>query len=216
MREAVLSCETPVFLIHKIMMKRTFCLSLLLALSAGFALTQHPDNNVNEGAKLFAQSCSACHGDTGKGGRGSDLTSGQWKFGASDDELVSNIRNGIAGTQMPAIKLSETDARKVVAYLRRLSGSGAGKERNAAKGSAAAGLGLFFSAAQCSQCHSFNGRGGTLAADLTNLRAQQSVSKIEQLMRQPIRMIEARMKAGATVRGVLKGEDTFWLRLFDD
>jgi PQQ-dependent dehydrogenase (methanol/ethanol family) len=201
------------------MTKRILFLSLLLALCAGFALTQHPadTNDVIEGARLFSQNCSACHGETGKGGRASDLTSGQWKFGSSDDDLVRNILKGIAGTQMPAIKLSEADARKVVAYVRRLSGTdGAGKERSAAKGAAAAGLGLFFSAAQCSQCHSFGGRGGMLAADLTNIRAEQSVSKIEQLMRQPIKMIEARLKSGATVRGVVKGEDTFWWRVRDE
>ena len=95
---------------------------LLLAVCASFALTQHPDATLNEGAKLFAQNCSACHGDTAKGGRAPDLTSGQWKHGGTDEDLIRNIVKGIPGTQMPAIPLPEADARKIITFLRSLSG----------------------------------------------------------------------------------------------
>src|SRR4029453_14478789 len=105
---------------------RRWCSAIfLLALCANMALTQHPNNtpdqqSVNEGARLFAQNCSACHGDNAKGGRGPDLTSGQWEHGGSDDEIVRNTINGIPGTQMPATPLSEAEARKIVAFLRSL------------------------------------------------------------------------------------------------
>src|SRR5688500_8479760 len=80
--------------------------------------SQHPE--LAQGANLFVEKCSACHGDTAKGGRGPDLTTGQWKHGATDAELVRNITKGISGTQMPPIPMSETDARMIVAYLRSL------------------------------------------------------------------------------------------------
>ena len=85
----------------------------------GLVAQQHPSESVaSRGRELFVRSCSACHGDTGKGGRGPDLTTGEWKHGGSDDEIARNIVRGIAGTQMPAIAMPEADARAIVAYLR--------------------------------------------------------------------------------------------------
>ena len=109
-------------------MKRLGFALLLLLVCCGLALTQHPQQTgqnsvaIKEGAKLFAQNCSACHGDTGKGGRAPDLTSGQWKHGGTDEDLIRNIVKGIPGTQMPAIALTETEAKQVIAFLRTLSG----------------------------------------------------------------------------------------------
>ena len=65
------------------------------------ALAQHPEA-VREGRQLFLRNCSACHGDTGKGGRAPDLTTGEWKHGGTTEDLVRNIVKGIPGTQMPA------------------------------------------------------------------------------------------------------------------
>src|SRR6476661_3287794 len=83
--------------------------------------SQHPD--VTQGATLFVEKCSACHGDTAKGGRGPDLTSGEWKHGSSDVDLMRNIISGIPGTQMPAISMSESDARLIVGFLRSAASS---------------------------------------------------------------------------------------------
>src|SRR5262245_6678979 len=102
---------------------------------------QHPD--ITRGASVFVEKCSACHGDTGKGGRGPDLTTGQWKHGATDAELVRNIVKGIPGTQMPPIPMSDVDARTVVAYLRSLIGLG---KSDPVLGDPDAGRQLFFGA----------------------------------------------------------------------
>lgn len=184
----------------------------LLTLCASLALTQHPDNNVNEGARLFAQNCSACHGDTAKGGRGPDLTSGQWKHGSTDEDLIRNTIKGIPGTQMPAIPLSEADARKVVAFLRSLASKAT---EPGTTGNIEAGRRLFFGTAKCSTCHLFGGRGDILGADLTEIRARQRLPQIAQNMQAPIRLIAAQAASGTPVRGVPKGEDTFTLRLMD-
>ncbi|MDX2040849.1 MAG: PQQ-dependent dehydrogenase, methanol/ethanol family [Acidobacteriota bacterium] len=193
---------------------KRLCVSFfVLAASAGLALTQHPENTIAEGAKLFAQNCSACHGDTGKGGRAPDLTSGQWKHGSTDEELLRNITKGIPGTQMPAIALKEADARKVIAFLRSLSGAA---QTDLATGNADAGRQLFFGAAKCSSCHMFGGRGDILAADLTDVRSRHQLPQLAKRMQAPIKQIEARLASGAVVRGVQKGEDTFTLRLMDE
>lgn len=195
-------------------MKR-FCSSLfLLAVCAGIALTQHPDNeSIKEGAKLFAQNCSTCHGDTAKGGRGPDLTSGQWKHGGSDEEIVRNTIKGIPGTQMPAIALPEADARKIVLFLRSLSGKASQEE---IAGNVDAGRQVFFGASKCSACHMFGGRGDIYGTDLTDVRGRLRPSEIAKKMQAPIRITEARLKSGAIVRGIKKGEDTFTLRLMDE
>ena len=181
---------------------------LFITICASFAFTQHPDDAVNEGAKLFAQNCSACHGDTAKGGRGSDLTSGQWKHGGSDEEIIRNTMKGIPGTQMPAFPLSETDARKIVAFLRSLSGKAVDPEIT---GNITAGRQLFFGAAKCSSCHMYGGRGDILGADLTDVRSRQRLPQIAKSMQAPIKYVSA-----GNLRGVLKGEDTFTLRLMDE
>src|SRR5215213_168948 len=94
-------------------MNSEMCLKNLLLcsilLSATRLWSQHPETS--QGKSLFVQKCSACHGDTAKGGRGPDLTSGEWKHGSADADLIRNITKGIPGTQMPAISMSEADAR---------------------------------------------------------------------------------------------------------
>ena len=199
-------------------MKRCLFSLFFFFVSANIALTQHPenpvaDNNVNEGAKLFAQNCSACHGDTAKGGRAPALTSGQWKHGGTDEDLLRNIVKGIPGTQMPAIPLPEADARKIVAFLRSLSGKAKAGE---VTGNIEAGRQLFFGAAKCSTCHMFGGRGDILGADLTDVRSRQRSAEIAKQMQAPIKFVEARLASGATVFGIKKSEDTFTLHLMDE
>src|SRR5437899_331724 len=58
---------------------------------------------VAQGGALFQTHCSYCHGARGEGGRGVDLTSGQYRRGGSDANLFSTVRNGIPGTEMPAV-----------------------------------------------------------------------------------------------------------------
>ena len=181
---------------------------LFITICASFAFTQHPDTAVNEGAKLFAQNCSACHGDTAKGGRGSDLTTGQWKHGGSDEEIIRNTMKGIPGTQMPAFPLSENDARKIVAFLRSLSGKTVDPEIT---GNIAAGRQLFFGSAKCSMCHMYGGRGDILGADLTDVRSRERLPQIAKNMQALIKFVQA-----GTVRGIQKSEDTFTLRLMDE
>lgn len=179
-------------------------LALFLAASAVVALGQHPET-IREGRQLFVRNCSACHGDTAKGGRGPDLTTGEWKHGGSMDDLVRNITKGIAGTQMPPIPMADSEARSIATFLLSL----ASKPEERPTGDEARGRTLFFGTAKCAQCHMFAGRGGILGADLTNARGRFKVSALVAKMAEPIAMVDA------GVRGVAKGEDTFTLQLMD-
>ena len=175
---------------------------LITALCTTYAFAQHPEA-VRAGQKLFVSNCSACHGDTAKGGRGPDLTSGDWKHGGTEADLVQNIVKGIPGTQMPAIPMPDADARAVAAYLLSLSGVAerpTGNEDN----------GRTLYEANCRSCHMFGGQGGILGPDLSNARAKYQPSALAQRIASTVEMI-----AIGALKGVVKGEDTFTLQVMD-
>jgi hypothetical protein len=71
-------------------------------------------------AALFQTHCTYCHGARGQGSRGSDLTTGQYKYGGSDASLYATIRNGLRGTEMPAVLATDDEVWKMVAFVKRL------------------------------------------------------------------------------------------------
>lgn len=86
------------------------------------------------GQKLFAATCSACHGPTGEGiqGLGKDMTKSEFIAGKTDDELVSFVKVGrdpsdplnTTGVAMPPKggnpALNDEDLYNIVAYVRML------------------------------------------------------------------------------------------------
>src|SRR2546427_4261817 len=93
---------------------------VILAAWAGASLpAQHATAaDIEDGGRVFQNSCANCHGPDGDGVAGIDLGRGQFRRPMSDEELVRTIRTGIAGTPMPASNMSQEQAEKVVAYLR--------------------------------------------------------------------------------------------------
>jgi len=82
------------------------------------ALLQAPA--VGAGAKLFAETCAACHGSDAKGLNGPDLTA-LWAKGVSDERVFQTIRTGVAGTAMPRSTASDDDIRSIIAHLKTLA-----------------------------------------------------------------------------------------------
>src|SRR6266568_7451985 len=68
----------------------------------------------SQGRALFQIHCSYCHGANGEGGRGADLTTGQYRRGGSDAELFATVRNGI-GSDMPAVRATDGEVWKMIA-----------------------------------------------------------------------------------------------------
>jgi PQQ-dependent dehydrogenase (methanol/ethanol family) len=201
-------------------MKSTVLLALLSAiLLAAHARAQRPER-IEAGHKLFQKTCAACHGTEAKGGRGSDLTTGRWKWGSSDADILRNILTGIAGTQMPAFAMPEDEGRAIVAWLRSLRSAGPEEQ---VTGDARAGQALFFGAAGCSRCHMFGGQGGRLGPNLSRIGEEKHVAELKEAIQNPDQSLregyetaEVRTADGAFVRGVIKNEDTFSLQMMDE
>ena len=93
---------------------RLLCL-LLLALPVANVVAA-PD-----GARLFREHCSACHGFEGQGGIGLPLDLPDFLAVADNDYLTRTIRHGRPGRLMPAFdELADSQVAAIVAYLRSL------------------------------------------------------------------------------------------------
>lgn len=186
-------------------------------LAAGCALAQHPDA-VARGRSSFGKYCAGCHGENARGGRAPDLAGGTLKWGASDEAIASNIRNGIAGTQMPPFPMPEAEAADIAVFLRSLRGKAGEKS----SGDAAKGEAAFFGVRGCSGCHAFGARGGRLGPDLTEIRGERSLAELREAIRNPdaairthFETVEVSAVSGKSATGVLKSEDTYSIVLMD-
>lgn len=74
--------------------------------------------NLDEGKKEYAARCASCHGETGKGGIGPDLTAKTYKYGKSAPEVTTSIADGRPGG-MPGFKneLSGEKLQGLVQYV---------------------------------------------------------------------------------------------------
>ncbi|MEW5979354.1 MAG: PQQ-dependent dehydrogenase, methanol/ethanol family [Acidobacteriota bacterium] len=191
---------------------------LLWAGPPHYQLPHGGDAQVNSGRALFRRSCSGCHGDDARGGRGSDLTSGQWKWGGADRDILRSITQGIPGTQMPPFPMPEDEAKAILSFLRSVQTL---SENEAASGDAQAGRQLFFNDSfQCSRCHVFGGQGGRLGPDLSAIRDERNASQLRKAILEPdeslrdgFQTIEVEFHNGKVLRGVAKNQDTFSLQM---
>ena len=93
----------------------------LLVFSLGLRAGPKPD----DGADLFKQKCSMCHGEDGKGYpalKTPDFTDPKVQASITDDEMTEVIKNGKKGTAMPAFgeKLSDDQIKSLIAFIRSL------------------------------------------------------------------------------------------------
>jgi putative heme-binding domain-containing protein len=172
-----------------------------------------------QGAALFQTHCSYCHGARGEGGRGADLTTGQYRHGGSDASLFKNVRNGIPGTEMPVVRATDDEVWKMVAFVKRL-GAGSGEK---AAGDAVAGKAVFEGKGRCTSCHSIGREGGTLGPDLGDVGRRRDLNYLEESLVSPdadvplrYRAVRVVSKSGQTVTGIRLNEDDVSIQLRDE
>ena len=171
------------------------------------------------GKRIFDAQCAWCHGTEGAGGMGPGLQSPMLRHAKGDPDLVTIVRNGIPGTQMPSFAIALTDgmAWKTAAYVRSLGRAA----RQPLSGNAERGAAVY-EAKGCQTCHVIGGRGGVLGPDLTTIGAVRGPSYLRQAIVEPeaehppgYLVVRAARGAGGEMRGIRVDEDVFWLHLRD-
>ncbi|MGY3610832.1 cytochrome-c oxidase, cbb3-type subunit III [Bradyrhizobium sp. Leo121] len=89
-------------------------------------LPTSPGYNAAAGAKLFADNCSTCHGENGKGNQelgAPDLTDKIWLYGSDEATVIETITNGRSGV-MPAWvgRLDPSTIKALAVYVHTLGG----------------------------------------------------------------------------------------------
>ncbi|MGC1461499.1 MAG: c-type cytochrome [Terracidiphilus sp.] len=159
---------------------------LLCAAVSGFA------QRGNQGAQVFNQNCSACHGSDGKGSdRGADIAAAQKVVLLSDADLVKIVHDGTSAGMPPFAQLGAPRITALVAYLRTLQGAASESTSRsvpptgAVGGNPANGRILFYGKAQCSNCHAVSGEGGVLGPDMTGYAITHQPAAIQQSIVSP-------------------------------
>lgn len=81
--------------------------------------------SINLGQAIFKANCSPCHGFSGEGTVGPNLTDDYWLHGGKDNNIVKTIVNGVPDKGMMAWKFTFTPSEigQIVAYLKSIKGT---------------------------------------------------------------------------------------------
>jgi cytochrome c oxidase cbb3-type subunit 3 len=173
---------------------------------------------IQAGMGIFRSRCADCHGMDAGGVRGPDLRQ-VWASGRTDHGLYNTLRNGVPGTEMPAVgvRTSDDEIWKILAYLRTIA-SPVPVEVQA--GNIENGERVFRT--QCAGCHRVNGRGGRLGPDLSRIGISRSRAVVIRRIRGAVEDFTAGFepvtvttKNGQAVQGVKKNEDLFSVQVMD-
>ncbi len=176
---------------------------------------------VENGASLFREDCSFCHGrDAGGGESGPDLTRSKLvtaDVGGNKIRLV--VRNGRPEKGMPRFDLSDRQIAGLTAFIHTqqnisLTKKGGRKGVDAADlqtGNADAGKQYFEGAGRCASCHSPTG-------DLARIASRYKGLELEEQMLYPKHAksaVTVTLASGQTITGTLDYLDEFTVGLID-
>jgi putative heme-binding domain-containing protein len=174
--------------------------------------------DIEAGRVLYNRSCTMCHGvDGAVGDRAPALGAGRRYLRVSDADIFDSIKNGIKGTLMPALPISDEDNWKIVAYIQSLRATAADIP---VPGDVARGEAIFFGQGQCSSCHMVRGRGGITGPDLSDIGAERKLDDIKSALTvgKPLpsrgwQPVTVTLNSGARFRGIVKNENPFSLQI---
>ena len=171
-----------------------------------------------DGKQLFESLCGGCHGPFGNGGRGANLAQPRLRYATDDQALLTIIRFGIPGTEMPRHTfLDPGQLSSVAAYVRTLGRIAS----EAIPGDASRGAELYASL-DCATCHTLDGEGGIVAPVLDEIGARRSATHLREALTEPeaftpysFLQLRAVTKDGRTLTGLRLNEDGFSIRFRD-
>lgn len=81
--------------------------------------------SINLGQAIYKANCTPCHGSSGEGMIGPNLTDDYWLHGGKDNNIVKTIVNGVPDKGMMAwkFKFTPNEIGQIVAYLKSIKGS---------------------------------------------------------------------------------------------
>jgi putative heme-binding domain-containing protein len=171
------------------------------------------------GRKLFATSCSGCHGANAEGGRGPNLIEGRQVRRLNERGLFNSIKSGVPGTDMPPTNLPDEQIWKVAAFVRDLSAPAYEAKLG---GNPDAGSAIFFGKGGCSGCHMIRGRGGFLGPDLTDIGALRTVLQLRESFLKPnARIVDGfdgvtvTLQDGSKISGVARNNNNYSIQILD-
>ncbi len=193
--------------------------------AAGAETTATPQTNpfsseadIQQGAALFQTHCSYCHGSFGEGGRGPDLTEGVYRRGSRDADLYASIRNGIPGSEMAPVRVTDEEVWKLVSFVRRLGSQG---NLEKARGDVSNGHAVYRKSG-CANCHLIDKEGGNLGPELTSIGRRRGLKFLTESLVKPeadipinYRAVQVVLKSGQTVTGIRLNRDDLSIQLRD-
>ena len=191
-----------------------------MLLAGGSLSAQHDTaSDIDDGGRVFRDTCANCHGPDGNEVAGIDLGRGQFRRASSDQDLIQIIRNGIPGTAMPATNFPEEQAARIVAYLRSVAAS---KRSASGMGSTDRGKAVFDGKGACTTCHRVDASGARLGPDLSNIGQLRRAVELETSVVDPGAEILAPNRTyrvvtrdGVETRGRLLNLDSFSVQMLD-
>ncbi|GAB4366610.1 MAG: hypothetical protein OHK0021_10050 [Bryobacter sp.] len=177
---------------------------------------------IERGRAAYRSNCAFCHGLTGKGGRGPDLTTQTKVHGGDEASIAKIIREGVAGSNMPGFPNFEPeDLRALVLFVQNLSAASAAAAAGPALGDAAEGQKVY-AKNRCESCHRIGQEGSVYGPDLTRIGASRSLEYLRESIVNPNADIPAEQRGvvvtlanGSKVSGVRINEDSFSVQLRD-
>ena len=186
--------------------------------------------DLERGHALFDAQCARCHGIGGTGGMGPPLNRAKLRRAPRDEDLISVLVEGVAGTAMgSAWQLSERETAQVAAYVRSLGRVPAEE----LPGDPVRGQAIYDGKGACATCHILRGTGVGNGPELTDLGARRGSSYLRQslvdpgadLPERPVSyepntysaylVVRAVTRGGTEIVGARVNEDSFTIQVRD-
>ncbi|MDA1050568.1 MAG: c-type cytochrome [Planctomycetota bacterium] len=182
-----------------------------------------------EGKALYRGLCSGCHGGSGRGGKGPNLTDDRWLHGDKDEDIARVIQQGVPRTTMKKLgeALEDEQIAKIIAYLRQLGRAPTDSHwQPYMSGDAKLGQALFFdekAKAQCGKCHTVNKQGGRVGPALDRIAVRRSPEYIMESILQSSKFIDPQYEAvqvvtdgGQLLKGLRVNESNFSIQFREE